>query len=325
MRLCFAKSTAIDCTIFSEIFEICALRRLKSSKCVAGCTCARSVVRQKTETFFPRPRHLNCTHVSRSFQFQTPLPLKTCSMGPLIVGVDAGHNPNTKDNAVSLIVKPVDRMQRWRRLRLDSSGDITVRSRKLRWWVFTLDLQGTVNPLRRTSDASFRLATKWDLARGQYHNKRRVNLGEATEGRVHWGVNYNLPEVAGSFGASRREVDRGMHAEVGYAHADVAKVELVVWPLRNNPKWEGTGRYLGVREDVDVVEELVGRSGNGGKADGGGAETHGRDVLLPPSGGDLDGAAKMAVHTRADARWKELHAHVRHLRSHFKLPNSQKN
>jgi hypothetical protein len=78
-----------------------------------------------------------------------------------------------------------------------SSGEVALRSRKLRWWVFALDLEGHVNPLTRTTNASFRLGTKWDAARGELRNKRRVALGDATEARVHWSVNYNLPELAG--------------------------------------------------------------------------------------------------------------------------------
>jgi hypothetical protein len=74
-----------------------------------------------------------------------------------------------------------------------------------------------------------------------------MQLGDATEGRVHWHVNYNLPEVEGSFGADSRERSQEMHAEVGYAHAEVSKLELVVWPSRNNPKntlYLGQERYL---------------------------------------------------------------------------------
>jgi len=80
---------------------------------------------------------------------------------------------------------------------METNGTVALRSRKLRWWLFTLDVQAGVNPVRRTTDASFRVATKWDVARGEYHNKKRVAMGDATEGRVHWSVNYNLPEVAG--------------------------------------------------------------------------------------------------------------------------------
>lgn len=39
-----------------------------------------------------------------------------------------------------------------------------------------------------------------------------------------------------SFGSSgAHDVSRDMHADVGYAHAEVSKVELVVWPLKNRP------------------------------------------------------------------------------------------
>jgi hypothetical protein len=72
-----------------------------------------------------------------------------------------------------------------------------------------------------------------------------MQLGDATEGRVHWHVNYNLPEVEGSFGADSRARSQEMHAEVGYAHAEVSKLELVVWPMRNNPKNE---LYIGQQE-----------------------------------------------------------------------------
>jgi hypothetical protein len=144
-------------------------------------------------------------------------------------------------------VKPISEESWWRRLRVSTAGNITLRSRKLQWWVITLDLEGVANPIHRTSSASFRVATKWDLSRGEYRNKRKMQLGDATEGRVHWHVNYNLPEVEGSFGADSRERSQEMHAEVGYAHAEVSKLELVVWPSRNNPKnilYLGQERYL---------------------------------------------------------------------------------
>lgn len=53
-------------------------------------------------------------------------------------------------------VKPVSPGAPWRRLRLDSEGTVTLRSRKLQWWLLTLDLEGHANPLRRTSNLSFR-------------------------------------------------------------------------------------------------------------------------------------------------------------------------
>lgn len=74
---------------------------------------------------------------------------------------------------------------------------VTLRSRKLRWWVFTLDLEGHANPLTRSTTMSFRVATKWDMARGQIKNKKRIPLGDAAEARVHWAINYDLPEIEG--------------------------------------------------------------------------------------------------------------------------------
>lgn len=166
-------------------------------------------------------------------------------LGPLVVGVDASHLPENRETTGALVIKPASEDSWWRRLRVSTAGNVTLRSRKLQWWVITLDLEGVTNPLLRTSSASFRVATKWDLSRGEYRNKRKMQLGDATQGRVHWHVNYNLPEVEGSFGADSRARSQEMHAEVGYAHADVSKLELVVWPMRNNPKNE---LYIGQQE-----------------------------------------------------------------------------
>lgn len=122
--------------------------------------------------------------------------------------------------------------------------------------MFTVDLQAGWNALDRTTDASFRVATKWDLTRGQYHNKKKVALGDATEGRVHWCVNYSLPELAGSIGATpHRALSRDVQAELGYAHAEVARIELVVWPWRNNPK-----RSFNVESAVEVEEDAPARA-----------------------------------------------------------------
>jgi hypothetical protein len=39
-----------------------------------------------------------------------------------------------------------------------------------------------------------------------------------------------------SFGTASRRVSRDVHADVGYAHVEVPKIELVVWPWRNSAK-----------------------------------------------------------------------------------------
>lgn len=74
---------------------------------------------------------------------------------------------------------------------------MTLRSRKLRWWLLTLDLEAQGNPRLQTSNLSFRVATKWDMYRGQIRNKKRVPLGSGAEARIHYSVNYNLPEIEG--------------------------------------------------------------------------------------------------------------------------------
>lgn len=55
---------------------------------------------------------------------------------------------------------------------------------------------------------------------------------------MHWSVSYDLPEIAGSFGASgsgANAVSRDMHADPGFAHGEVSKLELVLWPMKNKP------------------------------------------------------------------------------------------
>ena len=174
-----------------------------------------------------------------------PLDRYVRRVGPVILGLDGVHDPIGDPTAI-LVFKPTNKKQWWRRLRIETTGDITVRSRKLSWWVFTLDLHGMANPRHGTSDLSFRVATKWDLSRGEIKNKRNMALGEATEGRLHWNLNYNLPELEGSFVSQQRAaLSRDVHADVGFAHASISKVELVAWPWCNNPKWEGIQRWHG--------------------------------------------------------------------------------
>ncbi|KAL6766811.1 hypothetical protein ACKKBG_A37445 [Auxenochlorella protothecoides x Auxenochlorella symbiontica] len=149
----------------------------------------------------------------------------------LVLGADFTHSPVTNTQASALVVKPVSPGAPWRRLRLDSEGTVTLRSRKLQWWLLTLDLEGHANPLRRTSNLSFRVATKWDMYRGQIRNKKRVALGSGSEARVHYTVNYNLPEIEGNFKTAGRDLAQNVTADVGYAHGDIPRVELVLWPL----------------------------------------------------------------------------------------------
>ncbi|KFM25418.1 hypothetical protein F751_5959 [Auxenochlorella protothecoides] len=134
----------------------------------------------------------------------------------LVLGADFTHSPVTNTQASALVVKPVSPGAPWRRLRLDSEGTVTLRSRKLQWWLLTLDLEGHANPLRRTSNLSFRVATKWDMYRGQIRNKKRVALGSGSEARVHYTVNYNLPEIEGNFKTAGRDLAQNVTADVGH-------------------------------------------------------------------------------------------------------------
>lgn len=117
--------------------------------------------------------------------------------GRRTTGLDAQTFPHMSDFLHLTQAKPSNPLAVWRRLKLDTVGTVTLRSRKLRWWLLTLDLEAQANPRLQTSNVSFRVATKWDMYRGQIRNKKRVHLGSATEARIHYSVNYNLPEIEG--------------------------------------------------------------------------------------------------------------------------------
>jgi len=100
-----------------------------------------------------------------------------------------------------------------------------------------------------------------------------------------------------SFGSSSRNVSRDVHAELGYAHAEVAKVELVVWPWRNNPR-----RQLRMEANGEVHE---------------GAGT--ADVTANEDGWAADQTAEGAVKASADrsgggpiGKGKEVLAQLQH-------------
>ena len=112
-------------------------------------------------------------------------------------GLDVQTCTQISDLLHAAQAKPSNPLAVWRRLKLDTVGTVTLRSRKLRWWLLTLDLEAQANPRLQTSNVSFRVATKWDMYRGQIRNKKRVHLGSATEARIHYSVNYNLPEIEG--------------------------------------------------------------------------------------------------------------------------------
>jgi hypothetical protein len=135
-----------------------------------------------------------------------------------------------RDNICCLQAKPVDATKWWRRMKVTHKGDISLRSRKLHWWVFTLDLQGEINPLTKTKDISFRVATAWDVSSGRYQNKKKIQLTDGIEARVHWNVSYDLPEVSGHFSSKNDATVNDMQASLGYAHAEISKVDVSIWP-----------------------------------------------------------------------------------------------
>jgi hypothetical protein len=61
------------------------------------------------------------------------------------------------EGCVGAQVKPASSSQLWRRLRLDAgSGQLSVKSRKLHWWLLAADLEGHANLRTRATDFSFR-------------------------------------------------------------------------------------------------------------------------------------------------------------------------
>jgi hypothetical protein len=150
--------------------------------------------------------------------------------GSLVVGADLTFDSRFKDRLAAVLIKPVDRSQWWRRVRLSNDGVVSVRSRKLQWWMFTLDLQADVNPVQRTKDVSFRVATAWDISAGKLHKKSKVHLIDGASSTIHWSVNYDLPEIQGHFSSKQDDHNSDMQASLGYAHADIPKLELSIWP-----------------------------------------------------------------------------------------------
>lgn len=53
-------------------------------------------------------------------------------------------------------VKPAAAHRLWRRLRVDTTGTLTLRSQKIRLWLFTLDVTAHANPRARSFDFSYR-------------------------------------------------------------------------------------------------------------------------------------------------------------------------
>ncbi|KAL4422544.1 hypothetical protein ABPG75_008741 [Micractinium tetrahymenae] len=206
--------------------------------------------------------------------------------GPLVVGADLTHVTGTKSNVGALVIKPSRPDRWWRRLRVDNSGTLMLRSRKLHWWLFTLDVIGHANPLTRTFDLSYRVATKWDVARGEYRNKKRFELGEEAEARAHWTISYSLPAIEGSMGtAAQRSMSREVHADVGCAHLSIPRVELVVWPrqLGGRPEHKG-GSGTAAEEHADSQEQDGGGGASGG--DGGSGVSADLDVAAAWEGAD---------------------------------------
>lgn len=145
--------------------------------------------------------------------------------GPVVYGADITCDSELRPS-LAIMVKPVDRNFWLRRVRIDQNYDISVRSRKLAAWVFTLDLEAEVNPKRGSRDIGFRIATAWDATNGKVRKKSKFHPLEGAHAAVEWEVNYSLPEMRGRFSGE----SSGMETSLGYAHGEVSKLELSLWP-----------------------------------------------------------------------------------------------
>lgn len=95
-------------------------------------------------------------HVPRSARAHDPV----CAAGrPSALWLPCGHAhliPLLSPPSFGPQVKPVSLQAPWRRLRVDDTGTVQLRSKKLQWWLLTLDMEGHVNPRTRTSSLNWR-------------------------------------------------------------------------------------------------------------------------------------------------------------------------
>ena len=188
--------------------------------------------------------------------------------GPLVYGADLTLSSDLKEPRLAVMAKPADREFLLRRVRVEQSGDVSVRSRKLKVWVLTLDAEAVVNPLKKTGDCGFRLATTWDATGGRVERNSKFEAMEGLRVGVTWAVNYSLPEVTGKFnnrGTGDEGGERGMHTSLGYAHGNVSRMELAVWPRKL------LGALSGDDQDQDNAkkkEELKALLGDGSSTPG---------------------------------------------------------
>ncbi|PRW20457.1 hypothetical protein C2E21_8951 [Chlorella sorokiniana] len=249
--------------------------------------------------------------------------------GPVVLGADLTRVMAAKTNTAALVIKPSSgEVAWWRRLRIDNSGTLTLRSRKLSWWLLTLDITGHANPFSKSFDLSYRVATKWDVTKGEYRNKKRMQLSDNMEARAHWTISYSLPAIEGSMGTAARHINREVHADVGYAHLDIPRLELVVWP-RGKPAatadsgsngGSGSGAAEGVASSADAAFDAASvgvnaAAGSSGSPSGpasisaAAAEEHLPEYLRGEASGGTAVASRSSA-GRRKAALQQLNAHV---------------
>ncbi len=186
--------------------------------------------------------------------------------GPVIYGadVDLSTTDSQPTPSLALMVKPVDRNFWLRRVRLNHKYDVSVRSRKLTAWVFTLDLEAEVNLVSGARDVGFRIATAWDATAGKVRKKSKFQPLEGVHAAIEWGVDYSLPEMKGRFSSD----STGMETSLGYAHGEISKLEISLWPrtlIGGLTKGREEGVLLGERrglvegkpEEESIIDKFV--------------------------------------------------------------------
>ena len=113
---------------------------------------------------------------------------------------------------------------------------------------------------------------------GKVKNKKVFKMGDKGQGRLHWKVDYCMPEMHGSIeksnnnniGGGGHMVERDMHTDVGYAHASIPRLEVVFWPLSSRlggggggggggsgEKGEGDGNDVNDGSNSDASPSLI--------------------------------------------------------------------
>ncbi len=113
-----------------------------------------------------------------------------------------------------------------------------------------------------------------------------------------------LPSLPGrSMGTAARHINREMHADVGYAHLDIPRLELVVWP-RGKPS-VAAAESASNGSSGGSSGAVEGAASTGGEVTPGGAAASGGSGQAAGSGGSSSSAASISGAAAADEHLPE--------------------